>query len=82
MPTNNLPTYAIVELLMRLAPHNNSIGDYKNHSFYDDGVMVKTTGGIIRFPETLIMQQFHDPEKISDKLLLEVSSSFNPFRSV
>jgi len=80
MPNNNLPTYAIVELLIRLEPHNTAIGDYKNHSFYDDGVMVKTTGGIIRFPETLIMQQFHHPELISDNLLLEVSSSFNPFR--
>ena len=62
MPNPNLPTYAIVELLIRLEPHNTAIGGYKNHSFYNDGVMVKTTGGIIHFPEKLIMQQFHDPE--------------------
>jgi hypothetical protein len=77
---HNLPTYAIVELLIRLAPHNNLIGDYKNHSIYDEGAMVKTTGGIIRFPEDLIMQQFHTPELITDKALLEISSSFNPSR--
>jgi len=78
MPKHNLPTYAIVELLMRLAEHNNSIGDYKNHSVYSEGVMVKTSGGTIRFPETLIMLQFEAPELVTAHALLETASSFKP----
>jgi hypothetical protein len=80
MHKNNLPTYAIVELLMRLAQHNTSIGDYKNHSAFDEGVMVKTSGGTIRFPMALIMQQFEDPEMVSDTVLLNIASSFKPLR--
>jgi len=78
MPKHNLPTYAIVELLMRLEQHNKSIGDYKNHSIYDEGVMVKTTCGIIRFPQKLIMQQFENPDSVSDHALIETASSFKP----
>jgi len=77
---NNLPTYAIVELLMRLIPHNNAIGNYKDHSIYDDGVMVKTSGGFIHFPTVLIMQQFEDPDHVSDYALVQVASSFKPAR--
>jgi len=80
MHKNNLPTYAIVELLMRLAQHNNSIGDYKNHSAFDEGVMVKTSGGTIRFPMALIMQQFENPEMVSDNVLLNIASSFKPLK--
>jgi len=75
---NNLPTYAIVELLMRLARYNKVIGDYKDHKLKRAEVLVKTTGGVICFPETLIMQQFENPELISDNLLLETVGSFKP----
>jgi len=78
MQKSNLPTYAIVELLIRLAPYNPSIGDYKNHSNYDNGVMVKTTGGAICFPDSLIIQQFREPELVSEMILRETASSFNP----
>ena len=77
---NNLPTYAIVELLMRLASHNEVIGNYKDHKIDDAEVLVKTTGGAIRFPQDLIMQQFKDPELINDQHLLETISSFKPVR--
>jgi hypothetical protein len=80
MPKPNIPTYAIVELLMRLAQHDESIGDYKNHSIYDEGVIVKTTSGTIHFPETLIMQQFAEPEQVTDHELIFVASSFRPSR--
>jgi hypothetical protein len=80
MPKDNLPSYAIVELLMRLAPHNDSIGDYKDHRLDNGEVVVKTTGGAIRFPRTLIMQQFEDPAQINDHALLETTSSFKPVR--
>lgn len=76
MPRHNLPTYAIVELLMRLAQHNKSIGDYKDHSVFDEGVMVKTTCGAVRFPLALIRQQFENPELINDAVLLDVAASF------
>ncbi len=76
MPQNNLPTYAIVELLIRLEKHNPAIGDYKNHTVYDSSVIVKTTGGNIRFPQTLIMQQFEDPELITDTELADTASLF------
>jgi len=77
---NNLPTYAIVELLMRLSSHNEVIGNYKDHKVDDAEVVVKTTGGAIRFPQELVMQQFDDPELIDDHLLLETISSFKPVR--
>ena len=77
---NNLPTYAIVELLMRLASHNEVIGNYKDHKVDDAEVLVKTTGGAIRFPQDLIMQQFKDPELINDQHLLQTISSFKPVR--
>jgi len=80
MSKRNLPTYAIVELLMRLAQHNSTIGDYKDHSVYDEGVMVKTSAGTVRFPLTLIMQQFESPELVSDAVLLSIASSFKPLR--
>ena len=75
---NNLPTYAIVELLMRLAHHNKVIGDYKDHKIKHTDVLVKTTGGVISFPETLIMQQFENPDLINDHVLLETIGSFKP----
>ena len=80
MHKNNLPTYAIVELLIRLMPHNHGIGNYKDHSIYDEGVIVKTSGGIIHFPMGLVMQQFENPELVSDNALLKVASSFKPAR--
>ncbi|HEY4322911.1 MAG TPA: hypothetical protein VGN20_02965 [Mucilaginibacter sp.] len=79
MQRNNLPTYAIVELLMRLAHYNSLVGDYKDHRIYSEGVMVKTSGGTISFPSELIMQQFENPEMISENQLLEIASSaFSP----
>ena len=80
MPKHNLPTYAIVELLMRLAHHDQSIGDYKNHSINGEGVVVKTTYGTIRFPIGLIMQQFENPELVTDNALINTAASFKPLR--
>jgi hypothetical protein len=76
MGQNNLPTYAIVELLIRLELHDPAIGSYKNHSLSDNGVMVKTTSGSIRFPQSLVMQQFETPEAISDAELATVAALF------
>ncbi|HEY4196100.1 MAG TPA: hypothetical protein VGM63_11225 [Mucilaginibacter sp.] len=76
MPKDNLPTYAIVELLIRLEKHDPAIGDYKNHAESANGVMVKTTRGSIRFPESLIIQQFETPELISDDELAVIASLF------
>jgi hypothetical protein len=76
MPKNSLPTYAIVELLIRLEKHDPSIGNYKNHSESGNGIIVKTTGGSILFPESLIMQQFESPELIGDNELAAIASLF------
>ncbi|MDB5151444.1 MAG: hypothetical protein JWR54_195 [Mucilaginibacter sp.] len=76
MPKNNLPTYAIVELLIRLEKHDPAIGGYKNHSESDNGIIVKTTGGSILFPQALIMQQFESPELIGDNELAAIASLF------
>jgi hypothetical protein len=76
MPKFNLPTYAIVELLIRLAKHHPSIGDYKNHTVYDTGVMVKTSCGTIRFPNALVQQQFESPELITEVQLADTASFF------
>ncbi len=80
MPRNDLPTYAIVELLIRLSDHNFTIGDYKDHTVSDDEVVVKTTAGIIRFPESLIMQQFEAPELITSHQLTSTVSSFRAYK--
>jgi hypothetical protein len=76
MSKNNLPTYAIVELLIRLAKHNESIGDYKGHAVYDDDVIVKTSGGSIVFSQTLIVKQFESPELISEDELARTANLF------
>ncbi|MBS1520774.1 MAG: hypothetical protein JST50_07265 [Bacteroidetes bacterium] len=76
MPRSNLPTYAIVELLIRLEKHNPAIGGYKNHTEFDEGVMVKTSGGSIEFPKELVEQQFNNPERISEKVLEKTALLF------
>ena len=76
MPKNNLPTYAIVELLIRLEKHCPTIGDYKNHTLSNDGVVVKTTRGSIKFAEPLIKQQFESPELITDEDLARAGTLF------
>jgi hypothetical protein len=78
MPKSNLPTYAIVELLMRLARHNSSIGDYKGHAISEDGVMVKTSGGTIKFTNALVIRQFEEPELITEAELARAATSFIP----
>ena len=78
MAKNNLPTYAIVELLIRLTKYNDLIGDYKDHAVYDNDVIVKTSGGTIVFPLTIITKQFESPESISEKELAVAASEFNP----
>jgi len=79
MLKQNIPTYAIVELLMRLSRYNSLVGDYKGHSIHSEGVMVKTSGGTVSFPSALIMQQLETPQSITEAELLEIaSSSFCP----
>jgi hypothetical protein len=77
MLKNNLPTYAIVELLIRLEKHNPAIGDYKNHTEFDKGVMVKTSGGSIAFQRELVEQQFDNPEQITETELARAAQAFN-----
>ncbi|WP_183557294.1 hypothetical protein [Mucilaginibacter sp. SP1R1] len=76
MPKHNLPTYAIVELLIRLSQYNYLIGDYKNHSVFDTGVMVKTSGGSISFPASIIMKQFENPSAITESELAKIALLF------
>jgi len=78
MAKNNLPTYAIVELIIRLAKYNDSIGDYKGHAVYDEDVIVKTSTGTIIFPQILIMKQFESPEKITEDELFATGARFKP----
>ncbi len=77
---NTLPTYAIVELLIRLSHINPLIGDYKGHAFNEDGVIVKTKHGSIAFSKSLIKQQFDNPEMISDDELTIIASTFNSLK--
>jgi len=74
---HTLPTYAIVELLIRLSHINAKIGDYKGHVVYDDGAVVKTTKGTIAFSKVLIGQQFDAPELITDADLQAVAKLFS-----
>jgi hypothetical protein len=79
MTKNNLPTYAIVELLIRLAKYNEAIGDYKGHAAYDNEVIVKTSGGTIVFLQTIVIKQFESPELITDDELVTIGAAFKPF---
>ncbi|MVN89705.1 hypothetical protein [Mucilaginibacter aquatilis] len=76
MSKDTLPTYAIVELLIRLADFNASIGAYKDHIPHEFGVMVKTTNGHINFSRQLILQQFNNPALIDEPQLKEVALLF------
>ncbi|MFI5159743.1 MAG: hypothetical protein ACHQHN_00630 [Sphingobacteriales bacterium] len=76
MPKNSLPTYAIVELLIRLEKYNDKIGDYKAHAAYDDEVIVKTANGSIIFPGSLIIRQFESPQLIADNELAAIAGLF------
>ena len=76
MQNNNLPTYAIVELLIRLEKYNQSVGSYKNHAGYNGGVIVKTSGGSIVLSQSVIIKQFETPELISDDDLSRIADLF------
>ena len=76
MTKNTLPTYAIVELLIRLSHINPLIGDYNGHLAYEDGVVVKTTAGTIVFPNALIGQQFNHPDLITEAELKALAALF------
>ncbi|HVS93506.1 MAG TPA: hypothetical protein VHB54_07245 [Mucilaginibacter sp.] len=78
MLKSNLPTYAIVELLIRLSGHNSVIGDYKDHAVSEDEVIVKTSGGTIKLPVALIERQFASPESITEEELARTVSRFSP----
>ncbi|OCX50851.1 hypothetical protein BEL04_19175 [Mucilaginibacter sp. PPCGB 2223] len=78
MTKDTLPTYAIVELLIRLAQIGPHIGDYKDHAIYTDTVIVKTTLGHITFSKSLIKAQFNQPELISDTELKNAAATFKP----
>ena len=76
MPKHSLPTYAIVELLIRLSQYNHLIGNYKNHSVFDTGAMVKTSAGSIRFPLSIIQRQFENPGSINESELANLALLF------
>lgn len=78
MAKNTLPTYAIVEILIRLSHFNPLIGDYKDHTVYDTGVIVKTTHGNITLSRALIMRQFNEPENIGDEELIVLTMLLKP----
>ncbi|MEN0052260.1 MAG: hypothetical protein AAGC65_01260 [Mucilaginibacter sp.] len=76
MPKSTLPTYAIVELLIRLSQYNHLIGNYKDHSIFDSGVMVKTSTGSIKLPLNIIQRQFDSPDFISESELSTLALLF------
>ena len=78
MPEINLPAYAIVELLIRLADLNENIGDYKGHVLRNGQVMVKTTAGSIVFTTGIVLRQFESPERITTDDLAQVAALFKP----
>ncbi len=73
MSKNDLPTYAIVELLIRLSSFNPTIGNYKNHHLNNDNVIVKTVHGPVTLPRKLILRQFNAPEEISEDELRAIA---------
>ncbi|EHQ27805.1 hypothetical protein [Mucilaginibacter paludis] len=80
MTKNTLPTYAIVELLIRLSQYDPLIGDYKGHAVNHHDVIVKTTQGSIAFSLELIKRQFEAPESITDETFIGLAKLFKPLR--
>ncbi|TWR25159.1 hypothetical protein FPZ43_16945 [Mucilaginibacter pallidiroseus] len=78
MQNRDLPIYAIVELLLRIATERKDVGDYKNHHFDDNGVTVTTTFGRIIFSTELIARQFLVPEQVSYIEIKEAQATFEP----
>ena len=73
MSKNDLPTYAIVELLIRLSSFNPTIGNYKDHHLNNEDVIVKTAYGPVTLPQEMIMRQFNAPEAITEHELKAVA---------
>lgn len=80
MAKHSLPTYVIVELLIRLSQYNSAIGDYKNHSTFDTGVIIRTSAGSITFPFAIINKQRQDPASITDAELSDAALLFRVAR--
>jgi len=76
MSKDDLPTYAIVELLIRLSEEYPLIGNYKDHAFHEYGIIVKTTNGHINLPVSLVLQQFNKPGLITKAELNTVANYF------
>lgn len=76
MSKDDLPTYAIVELLIRLSEINPLIGAYKDHAFHEHGIIVKTANGHINFAFPLVAQQFNEPHLITREELSAVAAYF------
>jgi hypothetical protein len=76
MANNDLPTYAIIELLIRLGEIEPLIGNYQEHIPHEYGIVVKTTSGHINFNRGLVMQQLADPTLIDQQELTVIASLF------
>ncbi len=77
MSKNDLPTYAIVELLIRLSSFNPTIGNYKDHYLNNENVIIKTAHGCVTLGQELIMRQFNVPEEITEHELKLIALQLN-----
>jgi hypothetical protein len=76
MNNQNLPLYAIVELLIRISSFDDRIGDYKNHSLIGQSINVITNKGLVILPSQLVAKQFSTPQTITIEELLQVAATF------
>ncbi len=78
MNAQNIPVYAIVEVLIRVSNFDEGIGNYLNHVVQPEWVVIRTSKGVITFSNDLIAKQLEQPEKITNEELLDALANFEP----
>ncbi|ETZ19146.1 hypothetical protein [Pedobacter sp. V48] len=71
-----IAVYVIYELLIRLQELNPAVGEYISHKKTDDGILVRSSTGVIAMPEDILFRQFNDPATISQHEVLGLQAGF------
>lgn len=71
-----IPVYVIYELLIRLNELNTDVGDYISNKKINQGILVRTSTGIIALSDEILSRQFHDPSTISQQEILDLLKGF------
>lgn len=81
MPKLEIPTYAIAELLIRMAAIQKGLGEYCDHQVWQNTVSVTTTNGKLDISKELIFKQVIAPDHILDFELAKSAFTFQARRA-